>query len=221
MRSVYKHSWKTLTAGSLFCFSFIPERVTTADNNQDLGWNRGVIRFPLFMLPIDSLVLSFCGKPIFDAHFLTCKCIKLDLNWSGRNNNWCMQEEEGALWSQRPPVVKLWNCSKGKKKQQTVFNTETRKLKVKFFPHTDWTQHPQNIFLPAIFAHFAHGGKGVEINNEKLHWDIISCPISYYFVQSNLTAGIPVYWLCTHRQSFIWLKVRALTSHFGHLASHP
>lgn len=84
MRSVYKHSWKTLTAGSLFCFSFIPERVTTADNNQDLGWNRGVIRFPLFMLPEDSLVLSFCGKPIFDAYFLTCKCIKLDLNWSGR-----------------------------------------------------------------------------------------------------------------------------------------
>lgn len=221
MRSVYKHSWKTLTAGSLFYFSFIPERVTTADNNQDLGWNRGVIRFPLFMLPEDSLVLSFCGKPIFDAHFLTCKCIKLDLNWSGRTIiDACKRRKVHFGVSALP----WWNCEtarRARKKQQTVFNTETRKLKVKFFPHTDWTQHPQNIFLPAIFAHFAHGRKGVEINNEKLHWDIISCPISYYFVQSNLTAGIPVYWLCTHRQSFIWLKVRTLTSHLGHLASHP
>lgn len=137
MRSVYKHSWKTLTAGSLFCFSFIPERVTTADNNHDLGWNRGVIRFPLFMLPEDSLVLSFCGKPIFDAHFLTCKCIKLDLNWSGRTIiDACKRRKVHFGVSALP----WWNCETARrawKKQQTVFNTSiyrNSKIESKIFP---------------------------------------------------------------------------------------
>lgn len=147
MRSVYKHSWKTLTAGSLFCFSFIPER---ADNNQDLGWNSGVIRFPLFMLPEDSLVLSFCGKPIFDAHFLTCKCIKLDLNWSGRTIiDACKRRKVHFGVSALP----WWNCEtarRARKKQQTVFNTETRKLKVKF-SHTQTELNTHRIYFFQLY----------------------------------------------------------------------